>query len=120
MMTLFLAVAAPEIAADGISVEAAVMLLLAGLLIYCIKAVADLHRRVDRLAADVRARPKPKPASTRGDALPPQLVAAIVAAVNETLGPGHTVTKIVSAAAHGSANWSLEGRREVFQSHRVR
>ncbi|WP_414898032.1 OadG family transporter subunit [Rhodovulum sp. YEN HP10] len=51
--------------------------------------------------------------------VPPHHIAAIAAAVAETLGPGYRV-RHVAAPAHLVDGWPLEGRIETFAAHRVR
>lgn len=51
--------------------------------------------------------------------LPLELRAAIVAAVYESLGEGTRVLDIQSSQPERAA-WSMEGRRQIFLSHRVR
>ncbi|MBL3584380.1 OadG family protein [Rhodovulum sulfidophilum] len=51
--------------------------------------------------------------------VPPHHLAAIAAAVAETLGPGHRIRR-VAAPAHLVDGWPLEGRIETFAAHRVR
>jgi len=56
----------------------------------------------------------------------PEIAAAIAAAVHETLGDGARVTSVtqqtepVVAMETPTLIWSLEGRREIYTSHRVR
>lgn len=131
MTTLFLTATAPENASDAISIEAAVMILLTGGLLYCFKAIAELRRQLEqrtrgeaaRLASATRAAP---PSSTASDstaaaaATAPHVLAAIAAAVHYVMGPNHRVCSVVPAPLPGGERWSVEGRREVFQSHQLR
>ena len=57
--------------------------------------------------------------------LAPEIAAAIAAAVHMTLGPSATVTSVTLQAESISVEsppliWSLEGRRQIYSSHRVR
>jgi Na+-transporting methylmalonyl-CoA/oxaloacetate decarboxylase gamma subunit len=52
--------------------------------------------------------------------IPPELRAVIVAAVYETLGPRHRIVDIESPHNPQQMAWSMEGRRQIFLSHRVR
>lgn len=123
--TLFLTAAAPENASDAISVEAAVMILLTGGLFYCLKAIADLRRQLERRTHGAAAKPGPAvqavpPSAAAPAAAPaPEIVAAIAAAVHCVVGPHHRVRSIVPAPLPAE-RWSVEGRREVFQSHQLR
>lgn len=46
--------------------------------------------------------------------------AAVVAAVHATLGPGHRVASVRLRHDAAVGTWSAEGRRQHFQSHKVR
>ena len=65
-----------------------------------------------------------EPVSVAG--LAPDIVAAIAAAVHETLGDGARMTSVTQQTEPAVAMetptliWSLEGRREIYTSHRVR
>ncbi len=65
----------------------------------------------------VSASPAKAQASTGPD---PRLIAAIAAAVETVLG--HAVHEIVSIkpAGKGYNAWAQEGRRQIFQSHKIR
>ncbi len=57
--------------------------------------------------------------------LAPEIAAAIAAAVHFTLGSAAKVTSVTLQAEPvrvdaPSAIWSLEGRRQIYSSHRVR
>ena len=56
------------------------------------------------------------PAATEG--IDPATYAAIVAAVYCTLGTGHRIVGVTSVV--DARDWSREGRRDHFSSHRVR
>lgn len=51
--------------------------------------------------------------------LPPELIAAIAAAVHLTLGGGQKITSIVPTAAP-TQDWAREGRRQIHSARRVR
>lgn len=46
--------------------------------------------------------------------------AAVVSAVHAALGPGHRVVSVQACPQGSGAMWSAEGRRQHFQSHKVR
>ena len=46
--------------------------------------------------------------------------AAIAAAVHVTLGPGHRILDIRQVSGDRQQIWSIEGRRQIFQSHKIR
>ncbi|HPA16593.1 MAG TPA: hypothetical protein PLU30_02510 [Verrucomicrobiae bacterium] len=50
----------------------------------------------------------------------PAVVAAVAAAVHAALGPGHRVASVRLVPDASRAAWSAEGRRQHFQSHKVR
>ncbi len=53
------------------------------------------------------------------DELTPELLVVLHATVYEILGPGHEVHSIQLANPFVQA-WSVEGRRQIFQSHHTR
>jgi Na+-transporting methylmalonyl-CoA/oxaloacetate decarboxylase gamma subunit len=55
-----------------------------------------------------------------GEEITPELRAVIVAAVHETLGARHRVLDIETPLNPQQVAWSMEGRRQIFLSHRVR
>ncbi|TDX32567.1 OadG family transporter subunit [Rhodovulum visakhapatnamense] len=70
-------------------------------------------------AARKAERPVVAPRPPVAPGVPPHHLAAIAAAVAETLGPGHRITR-VAAPAHRVDGWPLEGRIETFAAHRIR
>jgi sodium pump decarboxylase gamma subunit len=60
----------------------------------------------------------PAPATAAADGVDPATYAAIVAAVHCTLGQGHRIVGVTSVI--DTRDWSREGRRDHFFSHRVR
>lgn len=63
---------------------------------------------------EVAASPSPAPAE---QSMSPQLIAVVAAAVHVTLGKvPHQIVSIKPA----DPSWSREGRRQIFDSHRVR
>jgi Na+-transporting methylmalonyl-CoA/oxaloacetate decarboxylase gamma subunit len=73
-----------------------------------------------KVAAPEPAAPAPAPAAAAvaTDGVDPATYAAIVAAVYCTLGKGHRVVGVTSVI--DARDWSREGRRDHFSSHRVR
>lgn len=70
-------------------------------------------------AAAEPSAPAPAPAGVPAtEGIDPATYAAIVAAVYCTLGTGHRVVGVTSVA--DTRDWSREGRRDHFSSHRVR
>lgn len=94
---------------------------------YALVAIADLRRRLAGLSAPLNpapASPKPGPSSKPAPAdgeLPPELIAVIAAAIQVTLGGvRHRVVSVSTGNQADRSAWSVEGRRQVFQSHNVR
>lgn len=71
-----------------------------------------------QLAARRAARVMPVAPTPVGEGLPVATVAAITAAVHATMGTAIQIRAI--AIANPDAQWAREGRREVFQSHKLR
>jgi Na+-transporting methylmalonyl-CoA/oxaloacetate decarboxylase gamma subunit len=106
-----------EPAAQPISVQTALLLILGIALVFAFSSLARLHRRVDALHA-ARA-PRQRPAeSAPGADIPPEIVAVISAAVHESLGED---SHIVAITLENQSNaWSIEGRRQIFSSRKTR
>ena len=131
MITVLLATASATGASDdAVSVQTAALVLLVGGLCYCFKRLADLHRRIDGLAtsspaatsaAAASAPQIPSAAASAGNtSLSPEVLAVIAAAVHVAVGGRHRMVDVVRVGDHDTTPWSVEGRREVFRSHRVR
>lgn len=106
-----------------IETETAVLILaVVGLLILA-KSVITLRgevnalKRVSPAAAPAVATPKKMAPPSTDAEVPPEVRAAIAAAIFATLGHNHRVVTISPAQ---SLLWSREGRRQVFDSHRFR
>ena len=100
----FLALTDAPTSTPAISVSTALLLIAVGLLVFVAKAIADLRTEVEDLRERLTARPPSplehaSPVTTMADQ-PYRIVA-------------------VAQSTH-DAGWSLEGRRQVFQSHQVR
>ena len=66
------------------------------------------------------AGPHPAPAAPADEtAIAPEVRAAITAAIYDTVGPGHEIHAIHPVNPLVQA-WSVEGRRQIFQSHTPR
>lgn len=90
-------------------------------------ALASLWVILELMGMFFRRRVAEKPATAANppavapvaDGIPPDVVAAIAAAVHVTLkGRPHRVLSI--KASTNTSHWAAEGRREHFSSHRVR
>ena len=117
-----------EGAAAPIDFQTALLLVMVVCLAFMAKALADLNRRVrdlaeGRSAARSLAAPSrdraPSPPAT-GVAPPPQTLAAISAAVYAAMDHRVRIVAVDEVSAEQSRTWSLEGRRQIFTSHRVR
>lgn len=72
---------------------------------------------VKAAAAPVKAAAAPIPATTpRPEAIPPEIVAVIAAAVVTVTGPSRRIISIRSQ----STSWEKSGRQSVLTSHRIR
>lgn len=90
-------------------------------------AVAGLGRYLAATHPDPVDRAHPRPATARPAAGPtPEIAAAIAAAVQVTLGASARVTSVVLqppqpvSVENLMLTWSLEGRRQIYTSHKVR
>ncbi len=124
----FLASAAPA-AGEGsaISVPTAILILVVGGLLFCIKGLLDLQRRV----AELESAPPPPaapgrapvetapPAAAPVEAIPPEIMAVIATAAHVAL-KGRVRLVAVTPLSADQQIWSIEGRRQVFQSHILR
>lgn len=111
-------VAAAEPTAQPISVETALLVVLGIALVFAFKAIAHLQRRVEGLHAAAR-KPKPPAVPVAGDAgISPEVLAVIAAAVVEEMGEEARIVAI-SMESHNNT-WSIEGRRQIFGSRKVR
>jgi hypothetical protein len=120
-MSVRFIIAAAE--APILEVETAVLILAVVGLVLLARAVMTLKVEVAALKRTAGSSPAapaklsaPAPQVSSGE-IPPQIRAAIAAAIHATHGHTH---RIVSVAPVQSLLWSREGRRQVFDSHRVR
>ena len=117
LSSVVVTLATAEPAAQPISVETALLLILGIALLFAFKSLAHLHRRVDALhAAKTPKRNNASPAQSSG--LPPELLAVISAAVFESLGADSRIVAI--SLENENHTWSMEGRRQIFGSRKVR
>lgn len=114
----FPAIAAVEPVVSPISVQTALLLILGLGLLFVAKSLVELNRRVDALTARTRPKKIQRPENTAG-ALSPEIVAVISAAVFEVIEADHRIVSI-STNLQDNANWSQEGRRQVFAGRKVR
>jgi hypothetical protein len=101
-----------------IDTQTALLLVVVVLLALVLGALADVRRRIGRLEA--APAPEPAPAArSAGARLPGELVAVLAAAAAAAVGRAHRIVAVRAVAPEAQA-WSLEGRRQVFQSHHIR
>lgn len=112
-----------ETSADLVDFRTALLLILTGGLLFLAKATADLYRRIQTIEsgnspeAIVPNQPSVAPVSPAGERIAPEILAVISAAVAVSMkGTPHRIVAISPAPQA----WSLEGRRQIFQSHTVR
>jgi hypothetical protein len=110
-------------AAEALTLETAVLLLVTAGLLVLAKIVSDLRAEVRSLRGvpDGERQPlsgPPVPAAPQAKPeIPADVFSAIVAAVYCTMGEQH---RIVSVSPAESLMWSREGRRSIFRSHSFR
>jgi hypothetical protein len=107
-----------EPVAQPISIQTALLIIFGIAFLLAIKSLANLHRRVDALAASVRPQKAPAARAAAEPVLPPEIVAVISAAVYESVGNDFRIVAI-STDGQGTT-WSMEGRRQIFGSRKVR
>ncbi len=71
--------------------------------------------------------PAPSPVTVADEGIPPQIFAAIAAAVYATLGQSvhiisaqHQLVAVQSSEEDARHQWAAEGRRQIYSSHRLR
>ena len=111
-------VATAEPAAQPISVQTALLIILSIALVFAFSSLARLHRKVDALHAARAPRRQTTPIAASCGDIPPEIVAVISAAVHESLGEGSHIVAINLETQDNT--WSLEGRRQIFSSRKTR
>ena len=111
-------VATAEPAAQPISVQTALLIILGIALVFAFSSLARLHRKVDALHAARAPRRQTTPVAAPCGDIPPEIVAVISAAVHESLGEGSHIVAINLETQDNT--WSLEGRRQIFSSRKTR
>jgi hypothetical protein len=100
----------------GLAVAAAIAVLLF--------AVAAAGRWL--AATHPEATPKPESLPVAETEISPETLAIIACAVNATIGPRAQISAVSLLPAHAPSievlmqQWSLEGRRQIYTSHKVR
>jgi hypothetical protein len=94
-----------------------------GLLIVAVVWLAKAHVKLRAELEDLRnsLRPKTCPVAPIPASGPtPAEIIAIAVAVQTVLGVRARLVAVGTSGANGHLEWSLEGRRQVFQSHQLR
>jgi hypothetical protein len=108
--------------ASAVSVETALLLLLGTALLLLFRRLTQLHEKTERiealLGAERRHGRSPAAAGAPGDPIPALQLAVIAASVHAMIDARHRIVSV--EAAVGSPAWSIEGRRQVLHSHRLR
>ncbi len=112
---------------DPISLQTAALIILGAAVIFCWKAIVELRRRLDELPTEAAARQlPPAPLQPRlavppvVDASPsPELIAVIAVAVHAAIKTRHRIVSVQPLPAEHHA-WSIDGRRRIFESHKMR
>jgi hypothetical protein len=125
-----------SVAIGGVSLSTGLLVVAIAALLVLARLVADLRARVTSLensnapaspgaslpasAATAAASSTPaRPPSAQVDAVPPEILAVIAAAIHVTLGREARIVGVTPARIDDHT-WSLEGRRQIFHSHKVR
>ena len=87
-----------------------------------LEVVGAGFRRLERARAPVRVDPAARPPAAADEAaIPPEVVAVIAAAIHASVDTPHRIVAVQLAdQGAGHTAWSVEGRREIYRSHRVR
>lgn len=121
--------AAAEAGEVAISFEAAVLLMVVVVLGFLAKKLADLGRTVRRLENRLAGQagpagtgsavaPVPSAAAHAATDIDNEALVVIAATVAAVWGP---TARVVSVGEyHGARQWALEGRRQIFASHKIR
>lgn len=99
---------------SALSLTTGLLIIVSLVLLWCVSLIIDLRRRL--LSVESLSAPARRPAS---EAIPAEVVAAISAAVVATFGRNMRIVTM-SRPTEESHAWSLEGRRHIFHSHKVR
>ena len=127
MISVPLSAVAAETAPSAFSLQTLILGVLTVLIAYALIAIAGLRRQLAELSvpakpAPVQSAPAAAPQPSAG--MTPELLAVIAAAIHVTLGDTrHRIVSLSPASqvrADQTSAWSVEGRRQVFQSHKVR
>ncbi len=109
--------ASAEPTGQPVSIQTALLIIFGLGLLWTVRSLLDLRRRVDRLTAALEAKRRPSVPSAVAT-IPPEIVVVITAAVHEALDDDHRVVSIT--AEHHNPAWSMEGRRQIFGSRKGR
>jgi len=136
--TVLLFAETPPASGGGLSLCTGLLVVALAALLVLGRLVAELRSRVYTLENAGSSRPAlTAPASTSSaatvsssaptsapcpassDSIPPEILAVIAAAIHVTLGREARIVGVTPARLDDHT-WSLEGRRQIFHSHKVR
>lgn len=135
LFSLPLSIATADAAVEPLSLQTVAIVFLVVAVIYCMRVLGTLRARVADLEAarpPATDTPAPLPVASAVEhpstvtpvaALSAELLAVITAAVHVALPVGRYRIAGIAPAAHAATDhhaWSLEGRRQIFHSHKVR
>ncbi|MBK9989446.1 MAG: hypothetical protein IPP19_01610 [Verrucomicrobia bacterium] len=110
---------------DPISFQTALLVIIAGALLFVAKNLASLNHRISSVETGKKSNNRSTGATSNANGvlpagmIAPEVVAAISAAIHTTLGGRNRILSIGQICPNRQA-WSAEGRRQVFSSHKVR
>lgn len=116
---------ASQTTTDPISFQTALLVIIAGALVFLAKNLASVNNRLTSVESGKKKAVR-TPESTNSArqesadlSIPVEVVAAISAAIHTTLKGRHRIISVGQICPNRQA-WSAEGRRQVFSSHKVR
>lgn len=104
--------------AAGMSLSTGAAVVLSVTVAFCAKRILDLNEKIQLLEGETRRFRKQREAVSNTP-IRAEIVAAITAAVLASCGGNARVVN-VRPVPEKSGSWSLEGRRSIFHSHKVR
>jgi len=108
---------------EAFSYQVAGMIIVIGslaLLAVAVVVIGRLLQLAEPKAVPVVSGERVSPEPSAGGDIPPEIRAVIAAAVVASLDGSYRVVEIQTSTDVRLQAWSLEGRRQIFSSHRVR
>jgi hypothetical protein len=104
----------------NIELSTALLMIAIAAAFFALKRVLDLGARIDALEQRSPSPPRePQKQDSAPEIIRPEIAAVIAAAVHLALGPDHRIVEIAPVSVDQTP-WSMEGRRQIFESHKVR